>query len=54
VSGQAKGARQRGQRVGLIVDDEDICLRVHAAALGSVMINVAPPPGGLSTAMVPA
>jgi hypothetical protein len=69
---EAEGAGERCQRVGLVVDDEDVglavinslsvvaCLlfmispRETATCFGSVMTKVAPPPGRLSTAMVPA
>ena len=53
VPGEAEGAGKRGERVGFVVDDQDLCLCAHAAAFGSVMINVAPLPAWLSTAMVP-
>ena len=56
VAGETKGAGKRCQRVGFIVDDEDVCFCSHdgvPAALGSVMTKVAPPPVRLSTEIEP-
>ena len=53
VACEPEGACQRSQCIGFVVDDKDVGFRTHGSAFGRVMINVAPPLAGLSTAIVP-
>ena len=55
VPGQAEGARQRGQRVGVVVNDQEVCHRSYSGSQvrDSSMRKVEPRPFSLSTEMRP-
>ena len=56
VAGEAEGASQRGQRIGFVIDDEDVGFGAHdvlSSARGSVITKVAPLPVSLCTETAP-